>query len=1476
MSEHNNTEVISYKLDTKDFDKGMDRVIEALEKVEKREYLTNLQNVVNGIGNSLEDVSFANIENGITSLESNFSTLGVVSMSVINNMTTAAMNFAQKFVFDKVLGDAINGFQELNLQINATQTILANTGDRFGTTLEQVNQGLDGLNQYADKTIYNFSEMTMAVGAFTSAGIDLGNSVQAIRGIANMAAYAGASSQAASTGMYQFSNALSMGYMMLYQWNSLVYSGLGTKQLEQELISSARGLGINIDAILKEYGGSFRYSLEAGWADTKVLMHTIAKYSGEVTEDQLRAMKYTEEEITRIMKLGKTAEDSATKVISYEKLITSLNESVGSGWARTFRLLVGDFEQGKSLFSMISDQLLKVINRSAENRNYLVETWSKLGGRDLVVTAIEKLLSTYNKLLLTVGGALNQVIPPLTPLTLVKITRAITNLIDQLTPTAKGLDQISRIARGFFSALDIPLQFFKALFRYLSGLIKPLLNFKLTWKETLVSAADYITALRKELIKGDFFYKKIVSWGESVTAFVNKVKKLADDLKKTKFAQEFTKFIDGILLKVGIKDKDAIVKFILKARDSIKELFKTFDSKNALASVGKFFTILVDYGKRIYRFLEPVVLYIIELVKDFARVFASAIDDLANNFTFEKLEKVLGLLGKFLLLRSLSVTFQDFSFVMEIFMSMGMGFAKTLDTIWKALKQFGVLNDAEVLMSTAIAIGILSASVFMLASIPEEDLARGIGAVTMIYGIMAGSLSAMKNVLSAVSGFTDLLLLPGVLIGTALSIVILADALLKFKDVPFKEIIKGFVGIIGILTIFGVFLKLQGKNGPLSLSTSLGFLALAFSIRVLATSIKFFGEVDYKNIGKAVVAVGSIMLLVGALSKSGAVGPKLLILATTITGIAASLVVLGLAFKFIGTLDLNLLMNGMMNLVAMIGSLYVVLMVTDMFSPAAIAKTAIMTLVVAALVGAFKLVTMLDPAKIILGSSAIAIGIGALALVTSLLKPSLLTSIGILALLSGAIGLFALSLLPFNNVDFKQVLLGGIALTAFTAAVLLVGTVITPILGPVAAFAGVLILLSTSMALFGVGVLGLGTGIRMLAEAMNIYVTVGGKFLDIFIQSLPKLSIAFMEFFKSLTTTMVQLIPQFTTIGTVFLVSMAKGTIDAAPIMIRALVTVISGLLDGLIVLAPKLGYLLFILFRDALMYFDNNIGTFTTQFINIQVKFINGLSRGIGPLVASLFNFMIAVVRATRKQVDEKGAAIRIELAKLALSIIKFFVDGMYDGTEVIEKGLEYFAAYVHSEAGRKFYERRDKVIEIGLNFVKGLIYGLSGKAAFDLLKTGVEAVTDYIKNKTRGDLRIESPSKEGEDIGELYTTGVAKGIKPELIRSKLDVLKDALLEFMNGPVLSEVTLSPVISPILDSSAMSEISKRLSSVFSTPTYNPGLMNGMLPATAQAGTTYNYEQTIISSQPLSLEEIARRSKSLVSRRAANDSVSYNH
>ena len=193
-------------------------------------------------------------------------------------------------------------------------------GKTEASSLEDVTKALDELNEYADKTIYSFEDMTYNIGTFTAAGVGLDDSVKAIKGIANLAALSGSNSQKASTAMYQLSQAIANGSVKLEDWNSLVTAGMSGAQFREALKETARAHGIEVDKMIAKEG-SFQGSLQHGWLTSEVLLETLSKFTGDLTDEQLRAMGYTEDQIADIQKMAQTAVDAATKVRTWSQLI---------------------------------------------------------------------------------------------------------------------------------------------------------------------------------------------------------------------------------------------------------------------------------------------------------------------------------------------------------------------------------------------------------------------------------------------------------------------------------------------------------------------------------------------------------------------------------------------------------------------------------------------------------------------------------------------------------------------------------------------------------------------------------------------------------------------------------------------------------------------------------------------------------------------------------------------------------------------------------------------------------------------------------------------------------------------------------------------------------------------------------------------------------------------------------------------------
>lgn len=377
--------VVEMRFDNKNFESNVQTSMSTLEKLKQRLNLTGATKGLENVGSAARKVNLSNLGGAAETVGLKFNAMYSMADQALRNITTRVQHTAENLVKSFTIDPVKTGLSEYETQINAVQTILANT-QHNGTTLDEVNTALDTLNTYADKTIYNFTEMTRNIGTFTAAGVDLQTSVESIQGIANLAAVSGSTSQQASTAMYQLSQALAAGKVSLMDWNSVVNAGMGGKVFQDSLLRTSELLKTGGKEAVNTYG-SFRESLTKGeWLTTEVLTETLKQLSGAYSEADLIAQGFTKEQAKEISELAETATNAATKVKTFTQLMDTLKEATQSGWTQTWEILIGDFEEAKKLWTGISDTLGEIINKSSERRNKVLggamdSGWDKMIGK---------------------------------------------------------------------------------------------------------------------------------------------------------------------------------------------------------------------------------------------------------------------------------------------------------------------------------------------------------------------------------------------------------------------------------------------------------------------------------------------------------------------------------------------------------------------------------------------------------------------------------------------------------------------------------------------------------------------------------------------------------------------------------------------------------------------------------------------------------------------------------------------------------------------------------------------------------------------------------------------------------------------------------------------------------------------------------------------------------------------------------------
>ena len=411
---------------------------------------------INQVSAAAKNLNFSEAQAGIAETTSKFSALQSIAFGALASIGGKIAEVGSSMLSSFTVQPLIDGMKEYELQLNSVQTILANTAQK-GETIETVNAALDRLNTYADQTIYNFGEMTSNIGKFTAAGIGLDDSVASIKGLANWAAIAGANSQDTSRAMYQLSQAMAAGTVKLQDWMSLETSGIATKTFQDQLIQTAKVHGKSVDEMIAK-NGSFRLSLQEGWLTQEIMMETLKQMAGEYTDEQLLSMGYTEEQVAQIQELAKTGMSAAQDIKTFSQLMGVIGEELGSSWSQSFRIIFGDFEQAKELWTKVGAFLTGpsgVITQMGNARNALLQGWADLGGRERILEGLASLFHAMWDPLQRIGQAFSQVFSGPSAEGLYAMSEAFANFMAKLVPSEATVESIGNYFEAFFRIVKI-------------------------------------------------------------------------------------------------------------------------------------------------------------------------------------------------------------------------------------------------------------------------------------------------------------------------------------------------------------------------------------------------------------------------------------------------------------------------------------------------------------------------------------------------------------------------------------------------------------------------------------------------------------------------------------------------------------------------------------------------------------------------------------------------------------------------------------------------------------------------------------------------------------------------------------------------------------------------------------------------------------------------------------------------------------
>lgn len=822
--------IVNMKFDNASFERGVSTTMSSLSKLEQSLQFKNAGAGLAGAQSAVDKFHMGTIEGAVTRVSSSFIAMSTVAITALSNITNKAINAGTNLAKALTIDPVGAGFKEFELKMGSIQTIMAGSGE----SLQTVNKYLQQLNEYSDKTIYSFADMTTNIGKFTNAGISLKDSVASIQGVANVAALSGANADEASRAMYNFAQALSSGSVKLADWKSIELANLGTKEFKQQLIDSAVAAG----TLQKTTGGmyktlkgtpinaikGFNESLTDGWLTTEALTKTLGRYADTNTD------------------VGKRATAAASDIKTFSQMVDTLKESAGSGWAETWEIVFGNFEEGKKLWTGLGDFFGGVIKSSADARNKLLTDWKKLGGQKDLIAGIKNVFSALGDVVRPIKEAFRDIFPAMTGQRLAELTKNFREFTEKLKVGDDTIQKIKATFRGLFAIFSIVRQ-------VIGGVI------------STIGAAFGALSSGADGAGGGFL---------SITAKIG----------------DFLSHLDEMLKKSG-----AIKNFFGRINEVISGLGEKFTA--ARESVGS----IIPSFETISGVLDKVRDAFLSIFSIFDNVDSDAATSAVKSGLFAGILAAIGLF-----IKNLSGMVKEATGIFSDFGGMFGSVSGVLNQVTSNLKTMQQSVKADILLKIAASIALLAVAILLLSTVDADDLAKSLVAVATMLAMLIAAIKQLDKAVG-VMGTAKLTLMGAGLIALAIALTIMAGAVALYGNMETDTLVRGLTAIAGILAIIIAATAVLSKSGGAAqmLVSAASILVLSAALTAFAGALKLYSTLDTKTMAKSGLKIAAALTAISLVMR---LMPKNLILtAAGLLIVATALTILAGALKIMGSMS---------------------------------------------------------------------------------------------------------------------------------------------------------------------------------------------------------------------------------------------------------------------------------------------------------------------------------------------------------------------------------------------------------------------------------------------------------------------------------------------------------------------------------------------------------------------------------------------
>ena len=184
--------IVNMLFENKQFEKGAEQTMKTLDELDKKLKLPDSGKAFDNITKAANSINLSGIRSGLDTIQDRFSSLGIVGMTVLQNLTNSALNLGKKLVLavpEQIVSGGWNramNIEKAKFQLKGLKVAWEDLSNQIDYGVKDTAYGMDAAANVASQLVASGVKFEAGIDPLVDGADEMSRSLRAISGVAAM------------------------------------------------------------------------------------------------------------------------------------------------------------------------------------------------------------------------------------------------------------------------------------------------------------------------------------------------------------------------------------------------------------------------------------------------------------------------------------------------------------------------------------------------------------------------------------------------------------------------------------------------------------------------------------------------------------------------------------------------------------------------------------------------------------------------------------------------------------------------------------------------------------------------------------------------------------------------------------------------------------------------------------------------------------------------------------------------------------------------------------------------------------------------------------------------------------------------------------------------------------------------------------------------------------------------------------------